>query len=143
MSATGSRTSFDDMPSGIRTTQLPDSNLDDHGFLKLFGRPERESVCECERVSEVSLSHALTLINGPTIAEAIKDKKGRIAQLAEKDIEDSDLIEEIYLATLSRLPDTSEKNSALDYISSAQNKIEGAQDLMWALINSPAFLFNH
>ncbi|MCH2573967.1 DUF1553 domain-containing protein [Candidatus Poribacteria bacterium] len=143
MAATGSRTSFGDMPSGIRTTQLPDSNLDDHGFLKLFGRPERESVCECERVSEVSLSHALTLINGPTIAEAIRDKKGRIAQLTEKDIEDSDLIEEIYLATLSRLPDTSEKTSALDYISSAQNKIEGAQDLMWALINSPAFLFNH
>ena len=76
-------------------------------------------------------------------AEAIRDKKGRIAQLTEKDIEDSDLIEEIYLATLSRLPDTSEKTSALDYISSAQNKIEGAQDLMWALINSPAFLFNH
>ena len=142
MAATGSRTSFADMPTGIRTTQLPDSNLDDRGFLKLFGRPERESVCECERVSEVSLSHALTLINGPTVAEAITDEKGRVPLLIEKGVEDSALIEEIYLATLSRLPDTSEQFNAAAYISSAQNKIEGTQDLMWALINSPAFLFN-
>ena len=142
MAATGSRTSFADMPTGIRTTQLPDSNLDDRGFLKLFGRPERESVCECERVSEVSLSHALTLINGPTVAEAIKDEKGRVPLLIEKGVDDSALIEEIYLATLSRLPDTSEQVNAAAYISSAQNKIEGTQDLMWALINSPAFLFN-
>ncbi len=42
-------------------------------FLKLFGRPKRETACECERTSNVSLAHALNLINGPLISDAVSD----------------------------------------------------------------------
>ena len=140
--ATGSSPKFAGIPAGFRAVQLPDSKVQDDGFLKLFGRPERESACECERASEVSLAHALNLINGPTISDALIDPKGRIAKLIEKNSDDGTIVEEIYLATLSRIPSSVERTKAVDYLANAESKAEGAQDLLWALINSPAFLFN-
>ena len=140
--ATGSHPKFSGVPKGFRAVQLPDSSLDDGGFLKLFGRPERESACECERTTQVSLSHALNLINGPTIASAINDPKGRIAQLTKQKIDNRILVKEVYLATLCRMPNEAELVKAVDHISKTESQAEGAQDLLWALINSPSFLFN-
>lgn len=140
--ATGSRPRFEEMPKKFRAVQLPDSKVKDDGFLKLFGRPERETSCECERTTEVSLAHAMNLINGPTVAEALIDPEGRIAELIQTKQEDRVLVEELYLATLSRLPEKQEYAIAIEHLAKADSKEEGAQDLLWALINSPAFLFN-
>ena len=140
--ATGSQPKFQGVPKSFRAVQLPDSQVKDDGFLKLFGRPERESSCECERTTEVSLAHAMNLINGPTVADAIIDPNGRIAQLIKEEKDDRTLVEELYLATFARLPQKTEYATAVDFLAKAESKEEGAQDLMWALINSPAFLFN-
>ncbi len=140
--ATGSRPRFEEVPKNFRAVQLPDSKVKDDGFLKLFGRPERETSCECERTTEVSLAHAMNLINGPTVAEALIDPEGRIAQLIGTNQNDRALVEELYLATLSRLPEKNEYAVAIEHLANAESKEEGAQDLLWALINSPAFLFN-
>ena len=140
--ATGSRPRFQEVPKHFRAVQLPDSKVKDDGFLKLFGRPERESSCECERTTEVSLAHAMNLINGPTVAEALIDPKGRITRLIKANQDDRVLVEELYLATFSRLPEKNEYAVAVEHIANAESKEEGAQDLLWALINSPAFLFN-
>ncbi|MBI1924362.1 DUF1553 domain-containing protein, partial [Candidatus Poribacteria bacterium] len=140
--ATGNTPKFVGIPTGFRAVQLPDSKVEDKGFLKLFGRPERESSCECERSSQVSLAHALNLINGPTVADALIAPEGRIAKLTAAKVDDRALVEEIYLAALSRIPRPDEYTKAVAYIAKANSKTEGAQDLMWALINSPAFLFN-
>ena len=140
--ATGSRPRFEEMPKKFRAVQLPDSKVKDDGFLKLFGRPERETSCECERTTEVSLAHAMNLINGPTVAESLIDPEGRIAQLIKTNHDDRVLVEELYLATLSRLPEKNEYAVAIEHLANAESKEEGAQDLLWALINSPAFLFN-
>jgi len=140
--ATGSRPRFEEMPKKFRAVQLPDSKVKDDGFLKLFGRPERETSCECERTTEVSLAHAMNLINGPTVAESLIDPEGRIAQLIQTNHDDRVLVEELYLATLSRLPEKNEYAGAIEHLANAEAKEEGAQDLLWALINSPAFLFN-
>ncbi len=140
--ATGSRPRFEEVPKNFRAVQLPDSKVKDDGFLKLFGRPERETSCECERTTEVSLAHAMNLINGPTVAEALIDPEGRVAQLIETNQDNRALVEELYLATLSRLPEKNEYAVAIEYLANAESKEEGAQDLLWALINSPAFLFN-
>ncbi len=140
--ATGSQPKFEGVPKNLRAVQLPDSKVKDDGFLKLFGRPERESSCECERTSDVSLAHAMNLINGPTVANAIIDPTGRIAKLLKEDKDDRSIIEELYLATLARLPQDNEYATAVEHFANAESKEEGAQDLMWALINSPAFLFN-
>lgn len=140
--ATGSQPKFQGVPKNLRAVQLPDSKVKDDGFLKLFGRPERESSCECERTTEVSLAHAMNLINGPTVAEAIIDPNGRIAKLLKEKKEDRVLVEELYLATFARFPLENEYTIAIEHLASAESKEEGVQDLMWALINSPAFLFN-
>ena len=140
--ATGSRPRFQEVPKNFRAAQLPDSKVKDDGFLKLFGRPERETSCECERTTEVSLAHAMNLINGPTVAEALIDPEGRVAKLIKTSQDDRVLVEELYLATLSRLPEKNEYAVAVEHIANAESREEGAQDLLWALINSPAFLFN-
>ena len=140
--ATGRRPNFPGVPVGFRAERLPDSSVAGGGFLDLFGRPPRETPCECERSSEVSLAQALSLVNGPTIADALIDPAGRLAQLVKKTPDDATIIDEVYLATLCRRPTVAEVAKARDYFSKTDSKLEAAQDLMWALLNSPAFLFN-
>jgi len=139
--AAGRMPKFAGVPAGFRANQLPDSQVGGT-FLDLFGRPPRETPCECERSSEVSLSQALNLVNGPTIADALLDPNGRIANLLKTNPDNARIVEEMYLAALSRLPKPEESAKAIQYIAEAESKAEGAQDLLWALINSPAFLFN-
>ncbi len=140
--ATGSRTAFKEVPKDFLAEELPDSKVGMGGFLDLFGRPQRESPCECERRSEVSLKQALSLINGPTVADAIADPSGRIAKLVLAESSDRKVVEDLYLAALSRLPDAAEYDRAKTYLTASNNRAEKAQDLMWALLNSYAFLFN-
>ena len=78
----------------------------------MFGRPPRESPCECERSSAVSLAQTLNLINGPTIADAIAAPGGKITQLAESDAEDAAIIDEIFLSILSREPNETEASGS-------------------------------
>jgi hypothetical protein len=109
-------------------------------FLTLFGRPKRQSACECERSSNMTLSHALSLINGTTISDAVSSPTSRIAKLVETEKDEKKLVEDIYLSCLSRPP--TEKELAAVKFDGATNRLEVAQDLAWALLNSPAFLFN-
>ena len=140
--ASGRKPRFAGVPLGFRANQLPDSQVAAGGFLDLFGRPARETPCECERSSEVSLGQALNLVNGPTISDALVDPDGRIARLLTTNPDDAAIADEMYLAALSRFPTADEKAKAVDYLAHSPGKLEGAQDLLWALINSPAFLFN-
>ncbi len=138
--ATGTTSAFDGLPKGASASALPDAGGE--GFLDLFGRPARETPCECERSSTVSLGQALNLINGPTIANAIANPKGRIAKLMQSNSTDKQIVEEVFLAALCRMPSESEMKNSLASLKSAGSSGEGAQDLLWALINSPSFLFN-
>ncbi len=140
--ATGTPSKFDGLPTGVRAVDLPDAADGGSGFLDLFGRPARETPCECERSSAVSLGQALNLINGPTVLDAIQNPQGRIAQLMQTHPSDRKIVEELFLATLARYPKPKEMAVALQSLQQAANRAAGAQDLMWALINSPAFLFN-
>ena len=140
--AAGRKPRFADVPAGFRANQLPDSQVAAGGFLDLFGRPARETPCECERSGEVSLGQALNLVNGPTISDALVDPDGRLARLMRRNPADAEVADEVYLAGLSRFPTLDEKARAVDYLAKSASKLEGAQDLLWALINSPAFLFN-
>ena len=108
-------------------------------FLALFGRPKRQSACECERTSNLTLSHALNLINGTTIGESVDATNSTLARLVETEKDDKKLVEEIYLSCLSR-PPTEKEVAGVDLTKGP--RLEAAQDLAWALLNSPAFLFN-
>lgn len=139
MIATGTRPNFNGLPQGMRAAEVPDGNVKGDDFLALFGRPKRMSACECERTSNITLSHALSMINGVTISDAINKGDSRIAKIVEAHNDDKKVLEEIYLACLNRLP--SEKELAAIDLTKGP-RLEVAQDVAWALINSPAFLFN-
>jgi hypothetical protein len=141
MVATASPVSLPGVPAGFRATQLPDANVQ-IGFLDMFGRPPREIPCECERAAEVSLAQTLNLINGPTVSEAIIHPQGLIARLTTANADEKTLIEDLYLSVLDRYPTDAERMTAAGYFLGVSSKAEAAQDLMWALMNSPAFLFN-
>jgi hypothetical protein len=140
--ATGSSTDFEGVPKGYRAQQLPDSRVGVGGFLDLFGRPARESSCECERRGDISLAQALNLVNGGVVADAIADPDGRVARLILSGAGDQKIVESLYLATLSRPPDENELVSSIKHLKGGNNRTERTQDLLWALLNSHAFLFN-
>jgi hypothetical protein len=141
MVATGSPFEIPGAPPGFRASQLPDPQID-VSFLDMFGRAPRESPCECERTSEVSLGQTLNLINGPTISNAIANPRGLIARRIADGAKPKALVEDVYLSVLCRAPTTDEAKKGEAYLAEIKNPKEASQDLMWALINSPAFLFN-
>jgi hypothetical protein len=120
--------------------QLVDPHIGQEGFLDVFGRPPRESSCECERRSDFSLPQALNLVNGKTISEAVADPKGRVAKLVLSGKSDAAIVEELYLASFSRLPSEAESDSCVKYLAGG-SKAGRAQDLLWALLNSKGFLY--
>ncbi len=138
--ATGHRAQFKDLPAGLRAVSVPDGMVGGNDFLTLFGRPKRQSACECERSSNVTLSHALNLINGPTLGDCVTSPDNRFAKLVTAEKDDRKVVEEVYLSCLNRPP--TEKELAAIQLSEGGKRLEGVQDLAWALLNSPAFLFN-
>ena len=141
--ATGSRPLLAEVPPDTTASQVPDPHVGKEGFLDVFGRPSRESPCECERRSDFSLPQALNLVNGRTISESVADPKGRVAKLILSGVDDTRIAEELYLASLGRLPNAAETKRALDYLAGPGGRTSRAQDLLWALLNSKAFLYNH
>ncbi len=139
-SAAGARPAFPDTPEDTNAEQVVDPHIGKEGFLDVFGRPLRESVCECERRSDFSLPQALNLVNGRTISDAVADPKGRIAKLVLSGQNDGSVVEELYLAALSRPPNQQERDRGVNYLSGGPRAAR-AQDLMWALLNSKGFLY--
>jgi hypothetical protein len=140
--ATGVRPSFPEVPADTKAEEFPDPHVGKDGFLDLFGRPQRESACECERKTDLSLPQALNLVNGRTISDAIAEPTGRIAKALIAGATDRSLIEDMYLATLSRTPTATELDKAITWLRGGDSRASRAQDLLWALVNSKAFLYN-
>ena len=139
-SAAGARAHFPDVPEDTAASQLVDPHIGKEGFLDVFGRPPRESSCECERRSDFSLPQALNLVNGKTISDAIADPNGRVAALVLSGKSDEAIVEELYLAALGRAPTREEQLRGVTYVSNGARGSR-AQDLLWALLNSKAFLY--
>jgi len=117
---TGSQSRLPGLPPGARAAELLDSSVPiPGGFLELFGKPPRESACECERAGGMMLGPVLTLINGPVLGEALKDPSNRLAQLTATEKDDGRLIEEIYLAILARRPTKDEVAKCLKTLNAA------------------------
>ncbi|MCC2672232.1 MAG: Bacterial Ig-like domain (group 2) [Armatimonadetes bacterium] len=112
-------------------------------FLDTFGKPRREAVCECERSYDGNIGQALALINGDEVNDKIAAPQGRVQRLIRSTTTEAQLAEELYLAALSRRPTPEELNDATSLLRSSKTKAEGAEDLMWSLLNSREFLFNH
>jgi hypothetical protein len=133
---------FPGLPSGTRAIQLPDGE-NNHPFLKTFGQPSRELACECEREGDSNLAQALQLINGPTVNEKLRSPNNRLGRLLAQKRPDKEILGELYLATLSRLPAEGEVQAALEHVAKAPDKRKAWEDVQWALLNAKEFLFRH
>ncbi|QDT12759.1 DUF1549 and DUF1553 domain-containing protein [Planctomycetes bacterium K23_9] len=153
---TGAETAFANLPAGTRAVALPDNSYNKSSpFLKVFGRPESTSVCECERVQSASLSQSLHLINASDIKSKLQVASGRVAKLAKAELPMEERIGELYAVAFSRPPSDAELTTAQAYLNESRQEKNGKpmssvkavqqnmQDLIWALINTKEFLFNH
>jgi hypothetical protein len=106
---TGAQSKLPGLPPGSRAAQLVDSNVElPGGFLDLFGKPVRESACECERSNTLMLGPVLAMVNGPVVGEAVRDPANHIVRFTEKEKDDAKVVEEIYLSVLNRRPTADE-----------------------------------
>jgi hypothetical protein len=139
---TGVPEHFSGMPPETRAIQLWDSKTP-HYFLKVFGRPERISACECERNHEPSVAQVLHLMNAPEVQARLSHAGGYVAKLVERGTSDAIVVEELYLNFYSRLPDETERKTTLAYLRQARDRRQAVEDLAWSLLNSLEFVFNH
>ena len=143
---TGARTDFADLPAGTRAIALPDNSYNRASpFLKVFGRPEGASVCECERAQASSLVQSLHLMNAADVREKLSASGGRAERLAREDKPPAAKIRELYLAAFAREPQSHELAAAEEYLAKHRGDGQRAalEDLLWALINTKEFLYNH
>jgi len=140
---TASPSSFSGLPRGIRAVQLPDTNVQSY-FLTVFGRPESASACECERTQDASVAQSLHLLNSAEVQEKLSSPTGRAAALAaETGRSNEDKVRDLYLAVYSRQPAEDELAIALDHLQRAKDARQAFEDILWALVNTKEFLFNH
>jgi hypothetical protein len=139
--ATGVPDEFQGYPVGTRAIQLPAPHTGSY-FLTTFGRSDRVTACACERASDVTLSQLLHLQNSEGMARKFQDPQGNLQQRLHTTGSEEDLITDVYLMTLSRLPQDDEKAAILAAFQS-DDRTEVAVDLLWALLNAKEFTFNH
>ena len=138
---TGAPEKFNGVPDGTRAIQLWDNRIPSY-FFRIFGRPLRASVCECERSNEPSITQALHLMNSPEIGEKIRSKTGTARKLADSKLAPAEVIEELYLTVLTRRPSEKERAAALAAFAETDRRT-AAEDVLWTLLNTKEFLFNH
>ena len=108
-----------------------------------FGRPKREILCSCDRDMGPNLSQSLHLINSPNLNGKLKADDGRLHSLIKAGRSDLDIINELYLAALARYPSPPEVQVALHQVRATKERRAALEDLLWALLNTEEFLYNH
>ena len=145
---TDSPTQFGGLPADRyapkRAIQLPDESYSSY-FLDVFGRPQRISACECERVSEANLAQALHLLNSDEVQNKLSRVGGRADALVNpKDVRpDAEKVEELFLWAFARKPSQADTQAALEHIKKHEKTKKAAyENILWALINTKEFIFN-
>ena len=134
--------SFAGYPLGARAIQLPDSGLSSY-FLSTFGRSDRVTACACERQGEITLPQLLQMQNGDAILAKISAPQSRLAELIKSSTDDNVVIEELFLSCLARRPAPAEVDAVRQSLTGDGTREEKFRDLLWALLNSKEFAFNH
>ena len=144
---TGVEEKYEAMPQGSRASQLWTHRIDSL-FLDTFGRPDPNQDPPCERVSEGAVTQILHLMNGPDIYRKVTADEGRAAQLAASDKTPEQIVEEVYLLCYGRLPGSEEREIGKQVFAAAgaatpTTRRQATEDLLWALLNTPEFVFKN
>jgi hypothetical protein len=140
---TGVRDNLAGLPEGARAMQTWTYKIDSE-FMDAFSRPNSSSDCPCERDRNTSVVQALHLMNSKALQSKLAHAKGRVKTLADSDKPPAEIVTELYLAAYSRFP-------TADELAIATKSFEGekvtrqtaTEDVLWVLLNSAEFVFNH
>jgi hypothetical protein len=169
---TGRPEEFPGMPAGVRASQLPDTHVKSD-FMDVLGRPARVITCECERSQEPNMAQALLFINGDLLNRKVTADDGLVDRLVKAGKSDPEILDQLYWSTCGRAPRPEERSANLNALhqalaappaavtpaplpnapATADPKVQKAQheaarrrafeDMLWVLVNSKEFLFNH
>jgi hypothetical protein len=129
-------------PAGTRAVDLPDEAVP-NTLLDVFGRPARASSCECERVGEASLGQALALIGSPTLEHKLKARQGLPTRLAGDARPVADVVDDLFVRVLARPASSGEIEKARRFLEAQSDRRVAFESLVWSLLVSAEFLFNH
>ena len=141
--ATGIEQKFTNLPAGTKATHLPAPDLVKLDFLKVFGQPERSTVCACERASDSNLGMAIELFNGSTIHKKLQQESNRFRAALNSEVPLSEILDQLYLSAVCRLPTEFERNAAIAHCGKRETPADGLADVCWALLNTDEFIFQH
>ncbi|MEO8497060.1 MAG: DUF1549 domain-containing protein, partial [Planctomycetota bacterium] len=134
---------FDAMPPGSRAKEIWTHRVDSL-FLDTFGRPDPNQDPPCERQEDATVTQALHMMNATELHSRVTSDKGRAAKLAASDKSPEQIVEELYLLVYARFPDSDERefgNKLFDAATDQAKRKQSTEDLLWALLNTPEFLF--
>jgi hypothetical protein len=133
---------FKGAPAGTRALQLPDNQGESY-FLSVFGRPDFVSACECERSGDTTLAQSLHMYNSVEVGKKVAGERAK-KFAADKKLSVDDRLREIYLVAFSRPPSDEEMSHMRTYIEARSANLAGAiEDILWAVLNTKEFAFNH
>jgi hypothetical protein len=140
---TGTTQPYAGLPAGTHAMQLPDPSVGPY-FLKVFGQPQGDTACECERSQDANLAQSLHLLNSSEVQDKIASPSGRAALLAADKRATEVRIRELYRWVYAREPNEDELHIAEAHLAKhAKDPKPAYEDIVWALINTKEFLFNH
>ena len=129
------------LPAGTRAMNIVNPDLHPSRFLDIYGRPSRVSVPE--RKAGANLAQALHMLAGPTYTGKLSGKGGRIDRLLRSAASDREIVEEFYLAALSRFPTLEETRQLVGMVGARPSRKQALEDLLWGVIASREFAYNH
>ncbi len=130
------------IPEYRRAVALPDGSITS-AFLEMFGRSPRDTGLESERNNRVTPAQQLHLLNSSHIRQKIEQAQRSLAPNLSKD-NFNETVVAVYLTILSRFPTDGEWQAIESYAGSGKITLQQALfHIIWALINSPEFLYRH
>jgi hypothetical protein len=146
-SALGADEKFgNDAKPGAKAVEVGSSQLQNAQLayaFRIFGRPPRTTACDCERAADPALPQKLFLLADGAIQQKLTAPRNRVKQLVADRKGDVEAIDELFLATLTRLPTERERQLFLEYRKNSRSAETAFTDALWALINTKEFIFNH
>jgi hypothetical protein len=146
---TGTAVRFDGYPQGTRAGELPGVRLsrprdrsasEAERFLQVFGKPVRSLTCECERSEDTTLGQAFQMVSGELLQGMLSARDNRFGRLLQSGRSDREIVEELYLAALCRMPAEPECATAEALLGRAKDRRAALEDLAWGLLNAKEFL---
>ncbi len=130
---------FSAMPSGSRANQIWTHRVSSL-FLDAFGRPDPNQDPPCERTTDTTVVQTLHLMNAPRLHQKVTSDEGRVAKLAAEGHPVGEIVEELYLLAYARKPNDEERQFGAELLQQ-EDRRKAIEDLLWALLNTPEFLF--